>query len=51
MFTNSWVASGSDWYYVKADGKMAYSESITLSDGGTYHFNASGVCTNPYDPD
>lgn len=51
MLTNSWVASGSDWYYVKADGKMAYSESITLSDGGTYHFNASGVCTNPYDPD
>lgn len=53
MLVNEWIAAdstGNVWYYVKADGKMAYNESITL-EAGIYHFDTSGKCTNPFNPE
>lgn len=42
-----WLLYQNDWYYLKSgSGAMAANESIVI-DGKTYHFNSSGVCTNP----
>ena len=41
-----WLLDGNIWYYLKADGKMAANEYLTIN-GVTYHFDASGHCTNP----
>lgn len=46
MHTNDWVLSNSKWYWLKADGKMARSESILIGTK-TYNFDANGVCLNP----
>ena len=39
--TNRWVKSGTTWYYLKADGKMAHGESLTI-DGANYSFYNDG---------
>ena len=42
-----WLLYNNDWYYLKSgSGAMASNESLVI-DGKTYHFNSSGVCTNP----
>ena len=46
--TSSWIVdtNGKDWYYVDAEGTM---QTKDLVDGQiTYHFNESGICTNPF---
>jgi glucan-binding YG repeat protein len=45
MYSSQWVSDG-HWYWLKASGAMAKSESIYIN-GKTYHFNSSGQCTNP----
>ncbi len=46
MTKSSWVPDGGKWYYCDASGYMLASTSRYIG-GKTYHFNASGVCTNP----
>lgn len=42
-----WLLYNDDWYYLKSgSGAMASNESLVI-DGKTYHFDSSGVCTNP----
>ena len=41
-----WLLDGGNWYYLQGGGVMAANTSLTLG-GKVYHFNASGVCTNP----
>lgn len=43
--TSTWIPDG-PWYYLKADGKMAVSESLNIN-GVTYHFDGTGACLNP----
>ena len=46
MTKNDWVKDNGKWYYLDGNGYMVAGRSLTI--GGTkYHFNASGVCTNP----
>ena len=42
MFAEEWLKSGGKWYWLKADGKMAANESLTI-DGESYTFDANGV--------
>ncbi|MBP3906718.1 MAG: phage tail protein [Peptostreptococcaceae bacterium] len=35
-----------NWYWFKDDGSLAKSESLFIN-GKTYHFNSTGLCTNP----
>jgi len=42
MAVKEWVKSGSAWYYLKEDGKMAKDEILTI-DGKPYKFDANGV--------
>ncbi len=46
MTKNAWVLDGGKWYYLDGNGYMLASTSRYIG-GKTYHFNASGVCTNP----
>ncbi len=46
MTKNAWVLDGGKWYYCDSNGYMLASTSRNIG-GETYHFNASGVCTNP----
>ena len=41
-----WEGSGNTWYYLNADGTMAADTDVTI-DGKTYHFDETGLCTNP----
>lgn len=41
MFKNQWVHENGKSYYLKADGRMAKNETLTIS-GKTYTFNNSG---------
>lgn len=41
MFKNQWVHENGKSYYLKADGRMARNETLTIS-GKTYTFNDSG---------
>ena len=41
-----WLKLGSTWYYFQSGGAMAADTDLTIN-GKTYHFNASGACTNP----
>ena len=36
-----WLESGSTWYYLKDDGVMAASETLTI-DGADYSFGPEG---------
>ena len=43
--TNVWIASGSSWYYMLSDGKMA--KNCQIKENGKYYaFNNSGACLN-----
>ena len=46
MTKNTWIKDGGSWYYLDAQGYMLANTSRNIG-GKTYHFNASGVCTNP----
>ena len=46
MVVSNWVLDGGKWYYCDGNGYMLASTSRYIG-GKTYHFNASGVCTNP----
>ncbi len=46
MKSSGWVGEGSTWYYVGADGAMVADTDVTV-DGKTYHFDETGLCTNP----
>ncbi len=46
MKTSGWVGEGSTWYYVGADGAMVADTDVTV-DGKVYHFDETGLCTNP----
>lgn len=46
LWLSGWVQDGSTWYYMDASGAMIANTSRSI-DGKTYHFNASGACTNP----
>jgi len=53
MFTG-WHQIDGKWYYFKTNtshdsGAMVQNTSLKLSDG-TYDFDNSGICTNPYNP-
>ncbi len=41
-----WEGSGNTWYYLNADGTMAADTDVTIG-GKTYHFDETGLCTNP----
>ncbi len=41
-----WEGSGNTWYYLNEDGTMAADTDVTI-DGKTYHFDETGLCTNP----
>ncbi len=41
-----WKQISGIWYYFNANGSMVANTSKTIG-GKTYHFNASGACTNP----
>lgn len=43
--TNVWIASGSSWYYMLSNGKMATNCQIK-ENGKYYAFNSSGACLN-----
>ncbi len=40
-----WVLYKNDWYYLNKNGDMRTAD-LTYK-GKVYHFNSSGVCTNP----
>ena len=46
MTKNAWVKDNGKWYYLDGEGYMIANTSLKLGSK-TYHFNASGVCTNP----
>lgn len=46
MVRSHWVASGTNWYYVKESGIMAKSETLTIN-GKSYNFDSNGICLNP----
>ena len=46
MAQNEWLKENNNWYWLKADGNMARSESININ-GKNYIFNEHGVCQNP----
>ncbi|MBP3381803.1 MAG: hypothetical protein J6L00_04060 [Clostridia bacterium] len=46
MTKSKWVKDGGSWYYCDASGYMVANKSMKIGNK-TYHFNASGVCTNP----
>ena len=42
MTKSKWIYTGGSWYYLDAQGYM-----LANTTWNGYHFNASGVCTNP----
>lgn len=45
--TDGWYKINGYWYYLKpGTGAMASNESLVI-DGKAYHFDSSGICTNP----
>ena len=46
MVTNAWAKDSIGWYWMGSDGYAIKNTSKTIG-GKTYHFNASGLCTNP----
>ena len=46
IMQTGWTKYKGNWYYLKSDGKLARSCSITIGPK-TYNFNKNGVCTNP----
>lgn len=52
LYINKWWHNNNSWYWFKADGRIARSESIWIFDNThqknkLFHFNEYGVCTNP----
>ena len=43
-----WVEDGGKWYYMDGSGAMVADTSLEIGNE-TYDFDASGVCTNPYE--
>lgn len=46
MVINGWAKDSQGWYWMGGDGYPVKNTSLTIGDK-KYHFNASGICTNP----
>ena len=46
LMRNKWLKDGGSWYYFGSDCVMVKNTYMTIN-GIRYHFNSSGVCTNP----